>query len=171
MTWLRGSADGATSLQQALGLRPELKELFGAYLAQAWADNDPVLIELCRLRIAKLHGDDAQQRLRHTTAMDAGLTESKIAELSRYHSSSRYSAHERHCLNYAEKYVIDVHSITDADADTVKEAMADDEFVAFTVALGLFDGIGRFRLALGLGAGEPAEVTVVPTPSATAAAH
>ena len=150
MTWLAETADGATPLQQALGLRPDLEVLFGDYLAHVWSGADPVVLELCRLRIAMLHGDDAQQRLRHDTAVAAGLTEDKVAALADHHGSPLFSDHERACMSYAEQYVIDVHSITDADADRVKAGMTDAEFVAFTVALGLFDGLGRFRLVLGV---------------------
>lgn len=150
MTWLAERAVGDTPLQEVLGLRPELAELVDTYLAQAWADNDPVILELCRLRIAQLHGDEAQQRLRHDSAARAGLTEDKIADLARYVDSPHYSEHERACVSYAEQYVIDVHGIADADAARVKQRMSDGEFVAFTVALGLFDGFGRFRLVLGI---------------------
>lgn len=178
MTWLLERAPGETPLQEVLGLRPELASLLDDYLAQAWADHDPVVLELCRLRIAKLHGDAAQQRLRHDSAMAAGLTEDKVAALADYHRSPHYSEHERACLNYAEQYVIDVHSITDDDAATVKQGMTDAEFVSFTVALGLFDGIGRLRLALGVDdASSPAPAVeggatiTVPTPSAGHPAH
>lgn len=168
MTWLAETADGATPLEEVLGLRPELEVLLGDYLDQAWSGCDAVLLELCRLRIATLHGDVVQQRLRHDTALAAGLTEDKVAALARHHDSPLFSELERACVSYAELYVIDVHSITDADADRVKAGMSDAEFVAFTVALGLFDGIGRFRLILGLGeVAEPAAVgpIVVATPA------
>ena len=46
--------------------------------------------------------------------------------------------------------MIDVHGLTDADADRVKDGMTDADFVAFTVALGLLDGVGRMRLVLDL---------------------
>lgn len=175
MTWLAERAAGDTALQEVLGLRPELAELADAYLAQAWADNDPVILELCRLRIATLQGDEGQQRLRHDSAARAGLTEDKIAELAGYADSPHYSEHERACLSYAEQYVVDVHGITDADADQVKQVMTDGEFVAFTVALGLFDGFGRFRLVLGVDespTNDSARVPVtVPTPAPGRPAH
>jgi len=139
-------------LQRALDLRPDLAERFAAYYGQLWSDRlvDPVLLELCRLRIAQLLGDAEQQMLRYRPALEAGLTEDKIRALAQYPSSPMYSDHERTCLGYAEQYLMDVHSITDADADRVKEQMTEPEFVAFTVALGLLEGVGRFRLMLGL---------------------
>lgn len=174
MSWLVERSAGATPLQEILGLRPELAELVDTYLAEAWAANDPVLLELCRLRIAALHGDDAQRWLRHDSAVRAGLTEEQVADLARYVDSPQYSDHERACLSYAEQYVIDVHGITDAHAERVKQGMSEAEFVAFTVALGLFDGLGRLRLVLDVD--EPATAAsdrplTVPTPAPGHPAH
>jgi alkylhydroperoxidase family enzyme len=171
VTWLTERVHAATPLHEVLDLRPELAELLDDYLAQTWCDGNPVLLELCRLRIATLHGDTAQQRLRHDTAMAAGLTEEKIAALPRYADSSLFSDHERTCLAYAEQYVIDVHGITDADADAVKRGMSDADFVAFTVALGLFDGLGRMRLLLGVGDPSTDGPRIVPTPGPGHPAH
>lgn len=172
MTWLGQTAPGATPLQEVMGVRPELDDLLQDYLAAAWASGDPVVLELCRLRIATLHGDADQARLRHRGAVDAGLTEEMVTALPDHHRASCFSEHQRRCVAYAEQYVVDVHGITDADAEAVKAGMSDADFVAFTVALGLFDGIGRFRLALGVG-DEVADdaVRIVPTPSATAPSH
>lgn len=170
MTWLTERAAGDTPLDEVVGLRPELADLLADYVGQAWADGDPVILELCRLRIATLHGDTGQQLLRHDAAVAAGLTEEKVAALAQYSTSPLFSDHERACLSYAEQYVIDVHGLTDADAEAVKRGMSDADFVAFTVALGLFDGLGRLRLVLGVE--EPfTEPTIVPTPGPGRRAH
>lgn len=171
MTWLAERVAAETPLLEVLGLRPELAELANAYLAQAWAHSEPVVLELCRLRIATLHGDEAQQRLRHDSAVRAGLTEDKVADLAHYVDSPHYSDHERACLSYAEQYVLDVHGITDADAERVKQRMSDAEFVAFTVALGLFDGFGRFRLVLGIEEAPADHPVTVPAPAPGSPAH
>ncbi|MEO5899949.1 MAG: hypothetical protein ABIR68_07410 [Ilumatobacteraceae bacterium] len=172
MTWLATQAPGATPLRRVVGLRPELSPLLEDYLAASWAASDPLVLELCRLRVAMLHGDRAQQRLRHDTAVAAGITEEHVAALALDPGSPIFDTHQQRCIAYAEQYVVDVHGITDADAEAVREGMSDDGFVAFTIALGLFDGIGRMRLVLGLG-DEDADgpPILVPTPSATAPAH
>ena len=173
MTWLRQPADGATPLQEVTALRPELDALLQAYLAETWSSGDPVVLELCRLRTATLHGDTDQRRLRHAGAVEAGLTETMVAALPDHHRAACFTDHQRRCIAYAEQYVIDVHGLTDADADGVKAGMSDADFVAFTVALGLFDGVGRLRLALGV-ADDSADldaVKIVPTPSAHAPSH
>jgi hypothetical protein len=173
MTWLGTEGPGTTPFQRVLGLRPELQPLVNEYLAVAWAASDPVVLELCRLRIAALHGDRSQQRLRHDTAVAAGLTEQHVAALPQHHDSPLFTDHQRRCIAYAEQYVIDVHGITDAEAAAIRAETGDDGFVAFTVALGLFDGLGRMRLALGLDDDTPDEdgPILVPTPRSDAPAH
>ena len=151
MTWLAEQASGTTPLQRTVGLRPELAPLLDDFVAATWsATTDPVTLELCRLRIAQVHRDRAQFRVRHQVAIDAGLTEDQVAALDDVTRSPLFTDHQRRCIGYAEQYVVDVHGITDADAAAVREGMTDDQFVAFTVALGLFDGIGRMRLVLGV---------------------
>ncbi len=151
MTWLRlEEPTGDTPLQQVLGVRPDLERLLGDYYGEVWAGGrvDPVVLELCRLRIAQLHGDTSQLSWRHEPAVAAGLTEAKVAALPRAFESVELSEHERACVTYAEKFAIDVHSVTDADAEAVKAGTDDAGFVAFTIALGLLDGLGRLRLLL-----------------------
>lgn len=148
MTWLEGidvAAEPPTAAG-ALALRPELADLVAAYEAELRCV-DPVLLELCRVRIAQLLGADAATATPVPGSADAAA---KIAALAAYPTSPLFSDHERTCLNYAEQYVIDVHSLTDADAEAVKRGMSDAEFVGFTVALGMFEGLTRFRLILGV---------------------
>ena len=167
----RSPAEPADRLEESLRKRPELGALFVDYYHQLWADRvvDAVLLELCRLRIATLLGDRRQQMIRDRSALDAGLTEEKIAELSRYPTSPLYSARERACLDYTELHVIDVHSITDADAERVKTHLTDEEFVGFSVAIGLLEGVGRLRLTLDASGPVPDHPIVVASPGSQAA--
>ncbi len=154
MSWLGAVAEAGASessfgsLQRVTRLRPGLDDLLQPFLAEAWVGSDPVVLELCRLRIAALHGDRGDAARRTPAAVAAGLTEEMVEALPRYPSADCFTDHQRRCIAYAEQYVIDVHGITDAQADRVREGMSDAEFVAFTVALGQFDGFGRLRLAL-----------------------
>lgn len=171
VTWLAEVVPADTPLGEVLGLRPELAVLSDDYMSEIWAAGDPVVLELCRLRIAQLLGDADQQRLRHDRAVAAGLTEAQVGALARHHDDPSFTEHQRACLAYAEQYVVDVHGLTDADAQRVEAGMGQAEFVAFTVALGMFDGVGRMRLALGVGEAPADEPLVVPTPAAGRAAH
>jgi alkylhydroperoxidase family enzyme len=122
---------------------------------------DPVLLEICRLRIAHLIGDAAELATRSRPAIDAGLTEAKLEELSRWPTSPLYSAGERAALNFAEVYVADPHSITDADAARLHEHYDPPELATLTTALALFDAMSRLRVALGITPESPGTITVV----------
>jgi alkylhydroperoxidase family enzyme len=127
MSWLAERAEGDTPFEQVLGLRPELLERYRVFYGELLANDllDRELLNLVQLRVAQLHG----------------LVESLPREPA--------TDHERACLNYAEKFVMDVHSITDDDAEAVKAGFTEPQFVAFSFALALADGMGRFRLVLG----------------------
>jgi alkylhydroperoxidase family enzyme len=52
------------------------------------------------------------------------------------------------CLDFAEMFVLDHHSITDEDARAVTAHLSDAEMVVFTTALALYDGFCRFERTL-----------------------
>jgi alkylhydroperoxidase family enzyme len=167
VTWLPDAAEGATPCDRAFGLRPNLYGDFRRWSAVFWERGvlDPVLLELCRLRVAQLHGCESELRLRYRPALEAGLGEEKIAELSRADASPAFSELERDCLALAELFVADPHAIRDEDAAKVSERLGPEGTVALVQALALFDGFARFRLVLGI---EPPDdpVLVVPAPTA-----
>jgi alkylhydroperoxidase family enzyme len=168
MTWLPRRADGATPFEEALGLRPELLADLKCFHALFWSDGriDPVLLELCRLRIASVLGCSSEARVRYEPARLAGLREEKIAALPRWPTAPDFTAAERACLAFAEAFVIDVHSIDDDLAAAVTEHLSPAEMVAFTEALAVFDGFMRFRLVLSL---EPAAAGTAVDPAGEAA--
>ena len=157
----------ATALERAFGLRQNLFEDFRRFYALFWEQKlvDPVILELCRLRIAQIHGCEAELRLRYQPALDAGLSEEKLAALQDASHSSAYSEAERACVAFAELFTIDPHAIDDEDAARVVAALGDAGTVALVEALALFDGFVRFRLVLGVEPPEAARV-VVPAPCA-----
>jgi alkylhydroperoxidase family enzyme len=165
----RARPDGGTPLEGAFSLRPNLFEDFRRFYALFWEQRalDPVILELCRLRVAQIHGCEAELRVRYQPALDAGLTEAKIAALPQASHSPLYSDAERACVAFAELFAIDPHAIADDDAARVVAALGDAGAVALVEALALFDGFARFRLMLGV---EPPEATrvVVPGPRADA---
>lgn len=152
--WLPEASTGATALERALGLRPELLADLKRFHTLFWQDGrvDPVVLELCRLRIASLLRCEPERRVRYEPARRAGLTEEKIAALPSWPKSPEFTARERACLAFAEAFVVDVHSIDDALAAAVTEHLSPPEMVAFTEALAVFDGFMRFRLVLDLDA-------------------
>jgi len=133
------------------------------------APPDPVLLELCRLLAAGLLGCTSEQRIRYRPAVDAGLSELAAASVATWRTAGCFDARERACLLFAEKFVLDPHTIDDADVAAVRDAIGTEATVALTEALALFDGFMRFRRMLG--ADDPAEpdgVVIVPGPSLAA---
>jgi alkylhydroperoxidase family enzyme len=139
-------------LDQVFGLRPELYEAWRAFRDVFWERGlvDPVILELCRLRVAALHECRAELATRTPTARAAGLDEAKIASLPDWATDPRFDPRERACLRFAEQFVLDAQGVSDADAAAVTSALGDPGLVALVEALALFDGFCRFRLVLGV---------------------
>ncbi len=150
--WLPAAAPGATAFDRVFGLRPDLLADYRAFSSLFWTRPavDPVILELCRLRVAQLLGCEAELRLRYQPARAAGLDEAKIARLAGWPTAATFSDAERSCLAYAEQFVLDVHGITDAQAAEVTAHLTAAGLVALTEALALFEGFARFRLMLGV---------------------
>lgn len=87
---------------------------------------DPEILDMCRRRVATLLG----------CPVHAGPVP-RLEDLDERH---------RACLDFAEMFVIDHHSITDEQASGVKAHLSDSEMVAFTTALALYDGFCRFEI-------------------------
>ena len=158
----------ATAFEGVFGLRENLFEDFRRFYALFWEKRlvDPVLLELCRLRSAQLHGCESELRVRYQPAIDAGLGEEKIAALADAADSPLYAESARACIALAELFAIDPHAITDADAARVVAVLGDAGMVALVEALAMFDGFTRFRLMLGVEA--PHARVVAPAPRAGA---
>lgn len=156
MTWLPTTTAGETELDSVLGLRPAA----AARSAELWDEiyrsaADPVLLELCRLRIAMLHGSRWDLAHRESIAVAAGLREAQVEALPAYPSSSEFTDQHRRCLGFAEQYAMDVHGLIDEDFAAVADTMTLPEMTAFTFALGMFDGMARFRAILDIEPDDP----------------
>src|SRR4029450_5503836 len=112
--WLPEAAPGTTALERVFGLRPDLYADYRAFLALFWTRDSvgPVVLELCRLRVAQLLGCQGELRLRYRPARAAGLGESTIALLERWPTAPVFSDAERACLAYAEAFVLAAHGGT-----------------------------------------------------------
>ncbi len=109
MTWLPQTAPGPTSFARVFGLCPELYADVEAFAALVWTRRalDPVLLELCRLRIAQILGCTAELQRRSAPALAAGLTEERIAALDDWAARAAFSAAEYAGLRLSEKFVLD----------------------------------------------------------------
>ena len=174
MSWLPlpTAAEGATPLDRVFGLRPDLYASYREFVALFWERRllDPVLLELCRLLVARLHGCRSELALRHRPALEAGLTEAKVEALGGGDESA-FDAAERACLRFAEMFVRDPHAIREEDAAAVTAQLGEPGLVALAEALAIFDGFCRFRLILGVEPGGDAARPVDAPAPGDASAH
>ncbi len=168
MTWLPEAAAGETPLDRVFGLRPDLYELYRAFYAVFWTDSllDPVVLELCRLRVAQLLRCESEERVRYAPAREAGLTEEQIGRLRDWTSDPSFTDAQRAALAFAEQFVLDPHGVDDDCRDAVIDHVGLPGLVALCESLACFDGFCRFRTILGVEA--PDDVQVVPGPSPAA---
>lgn len=148
MSWLAG----IDSFNSAMSLRPNLHADFQKFYALFWdkALLPKELMELCRLRVAALHGCETEAAMR-TPGVD--VAEDKIAALGKWPTDARFSAAEKAALQIAELFVQDPHAISDADAAAVVTALDDAALVALLELVGIFDGYCRLQLMLQLNSG------------------
>ena len=156
-TWFPAEAtvgDGASGLDRAFGLRPDLYGPFREFYAVFWRDQlvDPVVLELCRLRVAQLLGCASEMDVRYGQATAGGLTETMVDALAQWPTSECFDDAQRAALAFAEQFVIDPQGIRGPVRDELRRHFEVPEVVALTEALALFDGFTRFRLVLGVDA-------------------
>jgi alkylhydroperoxidase family enzyme len=162
MTRVSSLAEGPTELERVWGKRPEYFDIFMRDYNDSIGRVDPVLLELCRIRIAQLVESAFDLSLRYAPAGAAGLTEDKIAALVNYPESSLFSDQERAALEFTEQFVIQSSSISDEDVARVQAQLTPEEFIYLTKALGVMDQFARANSAFRIA---PAE-TVPPTMTA-----
>ena len=170
MSWLPQQTEGTTGLDRSFGLRPNLYAAYREFMALFWERRvvDPVVLELCRLQVARIHGCRSELAIRHRPAVEAGLDEAQVEALGV--SEEPFDAVQRACLRFAEMFARDPHAITDADAAAVLEHLGEPGLVALVEALALFDGFCRFRLVLGIEPeSEGVRVVDAPKPGAASA--
>jgi alkylhydroperoxidase family enzyme len=151
MSRVSNVVDGPTVLDQVWGKRPEYYDVFMSDYTASVRRADPVLVELCRVRIAQLVESAFDLSLRYEPAQAAGLDEAKLAELTQYPESELFSERERAVLEYAEQFAIQSSSITDDDVQRVQAHLTAEEFVFLTKALGVIDQFARSNSAFRLG--------------------
>lgn len=150
MSWLPESAPGDTPLDRVFGLTPVAYERFRALYASLWdgVGIDPATLELCRLRIATLLGARGERCVRWSAACDAGCTEAQVNALPGWPESPLFTDAQRLCLQFAEMYVLDPHSVRDEDFADMRAHLDAPAIAKLTLAVAVFDALARFRLAL-----------------------
>jgi alkylhydroperoxidase family enzyme len=149
-TWLEGLPPGDTDWDRFAALCPEpFAALVGVVLA-AWDETDPVVLELCRVRMATLLGFPAEQNRRTERARTAGVDETKLAALAAWPTSPHYTDRERACLALAEQFVIDANGVGDEHVAAVTDHLGPAGCYAFVQALSVVETFQRACLTLGI---------------------
>jgi alkylhydroperoxidase family enzyme len=148
--WLDPLPAADTDFDRFAASWPDAFRALSDVVAAAWDETDPVLLELCRLRMATLLGFPAEQARRTARARAAGLEEPKLAELAAWPTSPRFDARERACLTLAEQFVIDANAVTDAHVADVTNHLGSEGCYAFVQALSVVETFQRACLTLGI---------------------
>ena len=133
-------------LATVLADHPDVAAALNDAWRAAWTSVDPVLLELCRLRIAMLLGCGPELAARTPEAVAAGLDDERVATLARWPTSSLFGPTERACLAFTEQFVIDVAGLDDDTAGAVRDALGDQGLVDFVSALLVVEQRQRLRL-------------------------
>lgn len=155
MTWLEGVPPGDTDWDRLASLCPDTFAALVATVAAASEETDPVLLELARLRIAKLLGNTMELGRRRARATEAGLEEGKIADLAGWPTSARFTARERACLALTEQFVMDANGVTDEQVAAVTEHLGGPGCYAFVQAISVLETFQRACLTLGIRTSPP----------------
>ena len=149
MAWLEPAPGAATPLEGYFGQRPDLLDQFKRFYGTFWDDKllDPALLEMLRIAVARAHGCEAELAIRHEAS---GLSEAKRKALGNWRHSDLFDESERACLAYAERIPFEHTAITDAEAEAVKAALGEPGYVAFSVAVSMFDALCRVRMVMDL---------------------
>ena len=150
MTWLTGMPEGQTDWDRLSRLSPEAVNAMSDVVIAAWDETDPVLLELARLRIAKLLGHHGELARRSARARHAGLSEEQVGELAAWPTSPRFTARERACIALTEQFVIDANGVTDAQVADVTEHLGPAGCYAFVQAVSVLETYQRACLVLGI---------------------
>lgn len=149
MSWLAQAPNAASPIEGYFGLRPELLDRYRRFYGTLWDEEllDPGLLEMVRLRIAQIHGSRAEMAVRHRST---GLSPEKIDALAQWRGSDLFDDRDRVLLAYAEQIPFAHQMISDEDAAAVRDVLGDAGYVAFSVAVAMFDALCRVRLTMEL---------------------
>ena len=145
VSWI-GEAEGATPLERVFAQRPELLRRYKAFYASLWEGGvlPRRVLELCRLRIAAVHGCAQEWAVRdagvHLSAAEAAALEAG--------ECSCFTPSEQAALAVAEQFPFQHHEIDDAAVAEVQAAFGAKGAVALLTALAFFDVTCRWKLTL-----------------------
>jgi hypothetical protein len=126
-------------IETVLGERPHVMAALDAAHAAANDATDPVILEMCRVRVATLLGN--------TDELVTELAADLLGAIPFWPSSPLLTQAQRVCLAFAEEFVIDVASLSDATAKAVVDELGEQGYADFVNALLVIEQRQRMRLA------------------------
>jgi alkylhydroperoxidase family enzyme len=144
----RNMPDTDVCFDDVVGARADYAAALRDIERALWAQElvSPVVLELCRLRIAQILG--CATALEHRTPQAAGLDEALVGALPGWATDPRFDRRTRDCLGYAEQLLIDAQGVEDDQAQAVIDAIGEGGFLVLTYACGLFETTQRARILL-----------------------
>jgi alkylhydroperoxidase family enzyme len=129
--------------------RPALGSAVDEYHAFLSTVVDPVVLSLCRLRMAQIaSGVDAA--VEATPALrEAGVTDGQTRDLAVWRRSDEFDAMHKSCLEYAEQFYLSAESVTDDQVARVRDHLSAEQTLGLTMALWLSDSSTRLSNFLG----------------------
>lgn len=146
MPWLTPLQDARSGFESLLGLRPELLDRYRDFYRTFWDDGlvSRRVLELCRLRIAAIHGSESEWAVRDA---QVALSDETLAAL-RAGDLSSFDSLEQQALIVADKLPYRHQAISDADIAALETALSAPATVSLLTALAFFDVSCRLRLVL-----------------------
>ena len=126
-------------LGRVLADQPVMMGELNAAHAAAYAAVDATVLELCRVRTARLLGADFDP--------PQGLDAQQIDALVDWRSSTEFTPTQRACLAFTDQFVTDVASLDDATAAAVTDHLGDEGLANFASALLVVEQRQRMCLA------------------------
>jgi alkylhydroperoxidase family enzyme len=149
--WLPEPGHGASTFDEVVSHRPRYAGALRAVETELWRQDvlDPVILELCRLRIAQLLACEPALVYRTPEAVAAGLSEASVSVLSHWPDDAHFDRPTRACLGMAEQLLMDAQEVRDDQVDEVIDAVGEGGFLVLTYACGLFETTQRARQLVG----------------------
>ncbi|MEJ5221492.1 MAG: carboxymuconolactone decarboxylase family protein [Tepidiforma sp.] len=148
---------------------PAIQQTFAALYADFWMD--PALSqrdrELARIRNARVTACGFCRQVRFSLAREEGLDEATLDLVTDAYAESSLSDREKRILAWTDAIIGDPDRADPALGEALRRDLGEAGLAALTLGVGLFLGLARVLITLGL---EPEQmpVTVLPTPGSAA---
>lgn len=123
--------------------------LYGALDRRA-SPLDPALRSLVTVRVSQINWCAFCIDINSATLLKRGVDEAKLAELSRYETSERFSPSEKAALCYAEAITYSDRRTTPEHFVSLREHFDDDAIVELTALVSFQNLSSKFNAALGV---------------------